>query len=167
MKQLTILRHAEADSSTSNITDFERPLTAKGRSDAFVIGKAFQKNGFQPDSIITSPALRAATTAQVVINAMGLPETSIMLMKRLYSTTVKDLIDFIQCTGDQIDHLMLFGHDPAFSELKLTLCGENTPKLHPCQGVSFELDTDTWADFGPEISHTYKFFGEKNLISVE
>lgn len=149
MKQLTILRHAEAASNSSAITDFERPLTAKGRSDAFVIGKMLQKLEMNPDCIITSPALRAATTAQIVMSAMELPEGALIMMKRLYNSSVKNLTALVQCTSDSIEHLMLFGHDPAFSELKLTLCRSDTSKLHPCEGINVEFDINSWADAGP------------------
>ena len=65
MKTLTIVRHAKSSWETS-VADHDRPLNDRGMSAAPRVGSAIAEKGKIPDIIISSTALRAATTAKLI-----------------------------------------------------------------------------------------------------
>ena len=65
MKTIVIARHAKSDWATG-LSDHDRPLNARGKLDAPRMGQALNELGFQPDLIISSSAVRARTTAEIV-----------------------------------------------------------------------------------------------------
>jgi phosphohistidine phosphatase len=69
MKTLFILRHAKSSWNEPDLSDFERPLNRRGLEAAPLIGETMKKNQFQPDLIVSSPAKRAAQTANLVKEA--------------------------------------------------------------------------------------------------
>ncbi len=61
---LYLIRHAEAeDLGGTLVRDFDRPLTAKGRTQSESLAKAFVKRGIVVDTVVASPLVRAHQTA--------------------------------------------------------------------------------------------------------
>ena len=62
---LYLIRHAEAeDIGTGGITrDFDRPLTAQGRTDSRALAHAFAQRNIVIDAVVASPLVRAHQTA--------------------------------------------------------------------------------------------------------
>ena len=74
MTELHFLRHADAgDPEAWEGPDEPRPLSDKGEKQADRLGRFLAGVGFKPDAIITSPKLRAAQTAEIVAEHLGLP----------------------------------------------------------------------------------------------
>ncbi|MBY0496329.1 MAG: histidine phosphatase family protein [Cyanobacteria bacterium] len=71
MKRLLILRHAKSSRADSSHQDWQRPLNDRGRRDAPRVGDWLRTRAIVPDIIITSNALRARTTAQIVAKSAG------------------------------------------------------------------------------------------------
>ena len=63
MKQLIIVRHGKSDWENYNLTDFDRPLNSRGHKNAPVMVERLVNQGLFPEVIVSSPALRAITTA--------------------------------------------------------------------------------------------------------
>ena len=66
MKTLFVLRHAKSSWDDPDLADFDRPLNDRGRSAAPFMGEVMNRNGFSPDVILSSPAVRARDTALLV-----------------------------------------------------------------------------------------------------
>jgi phosphohistidine phosphatase len=66
MKDLLLLRHAKSSWEDSELSDFERALNARGKRDATRIGKLILEEGLTPHCIISSSAVRARSTADIV-----------------------------------------------------------------------------------------------------
>src|SRR6218665_523789 len=62
-RTLVLIRHAKSDWGNPGQADFDRPLNARGKKNAPEMGKRLQQKQVIPDLIISSPAMRAATTA--------------------------------------------------------------------------------------------------------
>ncbi len=76
MKQLTLIRHAKSSWSDLSRGDFDRPLNARGLRDAPRMGAHLKEAGLAPvDRIVSSPALRARTTAECIAEALGVDES--------------------------------------------------------------------------------------------
>jgi phosphohistidine phosphatase SixA len=115
--ELYLLRHAHAGNAAQwTGDDALRPLSAKGRRQAEKLGRHLANLQFEPDSILTSPKLRALETAQIVADSLGVGVTT---DERLASGVDLDVLGGI-ISGDGGRKIVLVGHDPDFSGI----CGE-------------------------------------------
>lgn len=110
MKTLVLCRHAKSDWSF-DLPDFERPLNGRGRRDVKAVGAQLKYSGFFPDLIVTSPAVRALTTAQAIAEATGL-RASLLLRPEIYEASVGDLISVFNSLPSAAQTVMVFGHNP-------------------------------------------------------
>ncbi|MEO7117378.1 MAG: phosphohistidine phosphatase SixA [Candidatus Limnocylindrales bacterium] len=119
MTQLYLLRHAHAGDATKwKGDDAERPLTEKGIRQAERLGRFLSQVGFRPDTIVSSPKLRAFQTAEIVGR---LVRTDVAIDERLASGAGISTVEQILAELDA-DRPMLVGHDPDFSMLVNALC---------------------------------------------
>lgn len=68
MKTLFLVRHAKSSKDEVILPDQDRPLTDRGKSDVPKMGKRLAKRDVKPDRILSSPAIRALATAEVIAN---------------------------------------------------------------------------------------------------
>ena len=71
-KTLLIMRHAKSSWSDDQVSDHERPLTARGKREAELMGRELVRRGLAPDLILTSTAKRARSTAKRVAAQPGI-----------------------------------------------------------------------------------------------
>jgi phosphohistidine phosphatase len=124
--QLYLLRHAHAGNS-ANWTgdDADRPLSARGRDQAKRLGVFLAGRGVLPDTIVSSPKLRARQTANLVADALGVGVASDdRLIEDFELDALSGLIAGVGGTS-----LMIVGHDPDFSDLLATLVGAAEMRL--------------------------------------
>ncbi|HEY7024219.1 MAG TPA: phosphohistidine phosphatase SixA [Candidatus Limnocylindrales bacterium] len=133
--ELYLLRHAHAgDSSKWTGPDSERPLSQKGKRQAERLGSFLAERGFAPDSIITSPKLRARQTADLFADAIGI---AVAVDDRLGGPLdVDDVNDIVERAGGT--SVVLVGHDPSFSDLAAQLTG--TEYLPMKKGALVRID---------------------------
>jgi phosphohistidine phosphatase len=117
---LDLLRHADAgDPEAWDGPDAERPLSDKGRKQARRLGDHLAAIGFRAESIITSPKVRAAETAELVAERI---DGTVTTDDRLAGSLDIDVVEAILGDAGDPDEAMLVGHDPDFSELLSVLC---------------------------------------------
>lgn len=120
MTELYFLRHAHAgDPMAWEGSDDARPLSDKGEKQADRLGRFLAGVGFKPDIIVTSPKVRAARTAEIVADHLGL---TVGVDERLAgSFGLGELEALLRDAGDP-GRPVIVGHDPDFSELVAILC---------------------------------------------
>jgi len=129
MKQLTLIRHAKSSWSDPSLGDFDRPLNARGLEDAPRMGAYLKANGCPPvDQIVSSPALRARTTAKLIAEKLGMTNELIVLEPCIYEATLHRLFKLIGALDDAHPHVMLFGHN---------IAGARSRKVAPVNVASF------------------------------
>jgi phosphohistidine phosphatase len=152
MKTLLILRHAKATRDAPH-GDFARPLTARGRRDAAAVAAALKSSGPPVDEIITSPATRAAETADVVARAIGAdaPVSS----AALYEANVTDLVGLVQSLPDEVTSAMIVGHNPLLEDLANTLLPTDSQLEHLATAglVHLDFDVTRWSDVRDGAGH--------------
>lgn len=97
----------------------------------------------QFDRVAASAAARTAATATLLLKAMDSGTELLETDRSLYISSVPALLKFIGGTNDQLDHLLLVGHNPELSELANRFSPE-VGELDPCTCVSFEFDAESW-----------------------
>ena len=114
-KTLILMRHGEAGVAAPR--DFDRPLTAQGAEKCRLQGMLLTEQGFQLSQLVTSPALRAFSSALAVAEAMHYPETKIMADEALYNAPTDVLFNTIQDFEDSWHTVLLIAHNPGLSAL--------------------------------------------------
>lgn len=142
MKTLSLLRHATAVRDP-RFADFERPLEPSGEQEASRLGAAFKDLGIHFDRAVASSAVRTATTAALLLKAMGGSVDQLETDRALYTSSVPALLRFIGRVSDQVNHLLVVGHNPELSELANRFAPE-IGELDPCACISFEFDAESW-----------------------
>ena len=66
MKTLFICRHAKSSWADAALADFDRPLNERGLTTAPFMGKLMREKKLRPKIILSSPALRARATAEIL-----------------------------------------------------------------------------------------------------
>ena len=138
MIELHFLRHAHAgDAEAWTGDDAARPLSDKGEKQADRLGRFLAGVGFKPDAIITSPKLRAAQTAQIVADHLGIPFSTDDRLAGAFD--VATLETLLQDAGDPARPVVV-GHDPDFSELVAELVG--APEVPMRKGALARIDLE-------------------------
>lgn len=110
-----LLRHGDAEDPAGD--DSARRLTPKGERQARTAGRALAALGAGIDACLTSPKVRAAETARLACEALGVePETAAELRGGRF--------DSLALTAGRGD-VLLVGHEPDFSEEVARLTGAN------------------------------------------
>ena len=102
MKRIYFIRHAEAQSGGKS--DFERALSQVGELCAIKLGEKLRSLGLMPDLIITSSAIRALHTVQIIANALDATKR-VALLQELYDASLSDLAKFVR----SLDEIRFFG----------------------------------------------------------
>ncbi len=144
MKILTIVRHAKSSWKDTSLRDRDRPLNKRGKRDAPEMGRRIHEHGIRPSLIVSSPAKRAWTTAKLVADEIGYPREFLQKDKDLYLASVDRILDVIVAQDNGFNSLMLFGHNPGFTDFANFLVPGLTHNLPTAGVVSVEIDQDDW-----------------------
>jgi phosphohistidine phosphatase len=146
MKTFVLVRHAKSSWKNRELADRDRPLNPRGRREAPEMGRRLATRGATPDQIVTSPALRAATTASVFAEAVGYPEREIVEDERLYDAGWREILDVIRGVEDRFDRVFLFGHNPGLTDLVNELSDEPIRNMPTCGVMEFRIACESWSD---------------------
>ena len=155
MKNLTLFRHAKTERDSSTGRDFDRRLNDRGQSDAPRIGEEIRRLGLEFDLVLSSPAARAADTAELA----GL---SARFDQQIYDASAGELLAIAQHADDQLQRLMLVGHNPGFERLASKLLGGNV-EMPTGSLVEIDLPIDHWRDAGDGGGKLVRFLKPKEL----
>jgi phosphohistidine phosphatase len=108
-----LLRHGEAEDGSP---DAERKLTEKGERQSRAAGQALKLLGVSMDACLSSPKTRAADTARLACEALGVEA-------QLEPKLAGGPFDADELAAGLGDEVLLVGHDPDFSAAVHTLTG--------------------------------------------
>jgi phosphohistidine phosphatase len=147
VKKLLLVRHAKSSRDDPSLPDRDRPLDERGERDAPKMGKRLAKRDVKPDLLVSSPAKRALATAQLIAEEIGYKRKDIEVNDRLYASDADTLLEVIQELDDKLRCVMLFGHNPEFTELAHRLSSEISD-MPTCAVAELGFDTKSWSDVG-------------------
>jgi phosphohistidine phosphatase len=149
MKTLILVRHAKSSWNDQAQRDIDRPLNERGRHDAPLMADNLNKRGTHPQRILCSPALRTASTAEIFANRLSIPKELIHLERQIYLAGSGHLLQLIRHQDDNIDSVMLVGHNPALTDFFNDLCQQATLDNMPtCCVAELSLPITQWCDLG-------------------
>jgi phosphohistidine phosphatase len=147
MKTLLLVRHAKSSRDDPALADRDRPLDDRGKADAPRMGKRLARRHLKPDLVLSSPALRALATAQLIADEVGYRHEDIVVDERLYASSADALIAVVGALDRKFDCVMLCGHNPELTDLAHRLSHDVTG-MPTCAVAAFRFDTKTWSRVG-------------------
>ena len=144
MRDLLLLRHAKSSWATAGLADHERPLNARGRAAADLMGRWCAETGLLPDLVRSSDSARTRETVARWRDAAdwhGPVEWS----RALYHAPPHRLLDAARTAPDTVRRLMIVAHNPGLEELASSLAGREI--ILPTGTLAvFRAELDDWAD---------------------
>ncbi len=142
-KTITLLRHAKSDWANAQLDDHDRPLNARGRRSAPLIGRYMVEQKLSPQVILASTALRAQQTLDLVVGQWTHRPPEIYSSQNLYLASPKNILSEVSKLSDAWGSVLVIGHNPGMGELASILAGENLEFPTACL-ATFELDVEKW-----------------------
>jgi phosphohistidine phosphatase len=157
MKRLILLRHAKSSWNHPEMRDFERPLNERGNHDAARMGTRLKERGVMPDRIVSSPAIRAAQTAEIVAAGLDCPKEKIQCLEAIYDASANELLRCIQDLNDVDAQVLFIGHNPGISSLVKHLIGRDIGDMPTCGALAIDFDLASWSEIAWNQGH-FVFF---------
>ena len=123
MKTLLIMRHGKSSWKDPALPDRERPLAKKGIKASRRMGLFIQEKELIPQRILCSSARRSVQTAQLFCETCGCPDT-VEVLDELYMAEAETYIRALQNLPDELERVMIIGHNPGLEFLLQMLSGE-------------------------------------------
>lgn len=172
MKTLIILRHAKSGWDVQVERDFDRPINARGRRGAELIGQYVKRHALPVDRIIASPAVRVTETLDLFQPAANLDDIEPQWDRRIYLASAATLIEVIRDTGKEAANLLIAGHNPGLEDLALMLAPTNgggelraeiEAKLPTASLVQIALDIADWQELDADMGRITAFVRPRDL----
>lgn len=141
MKTLILVRHAQPDKNNPAIHDLDIPLSRRGQDEAAVIAERFVKSDLRVDALISSPAVRARSTAEALAQKLSVP---VQVDERIYNGEVQSLLEAVRSSDDRHRVIVLVGHNPALSGFLRYLTEDNYADLPMATAAVINLPINIW-----------------------
>jgi len=139
------------------IPDQDRPLTDKGVKDANKLANRLAKKDTKIDLVLSSPAVRAISTAQIVANGLDINSRSNLVINDiLYGAETMGLLKVISGISKKIDKLIIVGHNPGLMNLASFIAGEPI-SLPTCSLVKFSFEFKDWQEIFTTRASKFSF----------
>lgn len=164
MKTLFVLRHAKSSWDDPDLADFDRPLNERGNTTAPFMGRLMASNGFAPDLILSSPAVRARETAALAKEA-GDIDAEIQYDERIYEASPGTLRQVVADADNKFRSLMIVGHNPGMEGFIKYLTGRLESMPTAALAV-IDLDIASWEEIDGERGILRKVFRPKDEMKT-
>ncbi|SRR5258705_1605258 len=168
MKTIVLIRHAKSSWKFPELKDIDRPLKKRGLNEAPLMGKVLKDLHLTPDLIVTSPAVRAMTTAKMIAHEFGFIENQIIPEHKLYMESKSKLLKEINKIDDKYNTVFLVGHNPGLTDLANYLSGESIDNIPTSGAFGIQFECNTWAEVEKgKGKKTFFEFPKKHRKKVE
>jgi phosphohistidine phosphatase len=166
-KILYLVRHAKARQESIDNTDFSRELADRGIRDASIVGTYFKKREYEVDMIISSPAARALTTAELMAQQLDYKLESIHTNEELYLASVRTFLQVVNQLKDDWQSVLITSHDPAVTYLGEYLSGSEVGHMPTGSVMAISFKTDSWVDVAEKKGTLAEFITPRKLKDGE
>ncbi|MCL2039788.1 MAG: histidine phosphatase family protein [Bacteroidetes bacterium] len=146
MKKLLLVRHAKSGWESDIISDFYRKLSKQGNLDADEMANLIKNSITKIDRIVSSPAVRAISTAEYFANAFKVSFSQIETDIGLYEKGIKYFKKLIGEQDNSNECIMFVGHNPLITHLITDLTGAEISSLEACSVACIDFNISDWAD---------------------
>jgi phosphohistidine phosphatase len=170
MRTLMLMRHAKSSWDQAGLADVERPLDPRGQAAAPPIARHIKAHKWQPDLVLCSPAERVRATWQLMAPILG-RAIECRTLRTIYPGAPSRLLEVVHRTPDEVERLMLIGHNPGLGRLAVGLCGGGSKKALAQMAAKFPtaalaviaFGAAHWSEVAPGTGRLEAFVRPKDL----
>ena len=149
MKNLVLMRHGKSSWKDKELSDFDRPLKKRGKSDTPVMGKLLWEEGFEPDLVLSSSAVRCVETVDLLYESLHLSDEMVKYKKVFYQAEVDDYLNELTGLDNAVSSVLCVGHNPSLETLLQHLTGD-IEVLSTAAVAWIKLPIHTWVEVAGE-----------------
>lgn len=143
MKKIYFMRHGKAEDGYGK-SDFERELVDKGRKKTAKVAQFLKYKSVKPERILVSMSQRTVETSAIISKHLGVDRSLVAEENNLYLASTNSILDVIYCVNDNVDEIMILGHNPGLSSIATYLCQEEIDWMPTSAVVGIEFKIDRW-----------------------
>jgi phosphohistidine phosphatase len=163
-RKLIFIRHSKAENYSSEISDFERSLTVRGKINSRLMAEILKAKGEDPGRIISSPAFRSLETAIIFCREYGLNMDEIKLIPELYDgMREEEFLPFIKKQNDKDHTITIFGHNPMITEMAAYFACDEPRSIAKTGIYCLAFDVASWSEVEPESGRTLYYLTPSDL----
>ena len=144
MLTLFLCRHAKSSWDEPGLSDKDRPLNARGKNDAPMMGRMLENREENPDLIISSPAERAFKTAKLISDELGYRRKDIIVDNRIYMAGIDDFIEVLKECRNKDKTIMIFSHNYGITDFANYICSSRIDNIPTCGIVKIKFEFSNW-----------------------
>jgi phosphohistidine phosphatase len=149
MKTLLLLRHAKSSWKDPDLPDHDRPLNKRGQKDAPRMGRLLKDEGLIPDLIMSSTAVRAKKTAELVAKACKY-KGEISLNQSLYGAEPAGYFKTIGRLSDRHKTVLLVGHSPSVEDTIEMITNSSDVIMPTCALAHISPPIQNWGELSEQ-----------------
>ena len=167
LRRLFLLRHAKSSWDEPGLSDHDRPLAPRGRRASRVIAEHMRWKRIAPELVLCSSARRTRQTLTRIAPALG-EDVDVRIEPELYAASATDLLKLLREVPDEVDSVMLIGHNPGIEDLTVELAGTGEElgrvreKFPTAALATLEFDR-SWRELEPGGAELTSFVKPKEL----
>ena len=170
MKVLYLLRHAKSSWKDPTLEDFDRPLNKRGKAAAKTMGRYLGRNKLRPGLVLCSAARRTQETWELVSAKMD-GDIAVEIEDGIYLAGREGLFSRLRKVADDVDSVMLIGHNPGMEWLAVDLTGDGDETAYESMRFKFptaalavlNFDVERWHDIEPGGGFLQSFILPRDL----
>jgi phosphohistidine phosphatase len=167
MKRLYILRHAKSSWDDPTLADADRPLAPRGRRAAEVMAEHLRRNRIAPQLVLCSPSKRTRQTLARIAPSLG-KAARVQIEPELYAASAAALLEMLRRVPDEVESVMLIGHNPGIQDLILSLAGSGSEDARvrskfPTAALATLEFNASWCGLGPGSAELVSFVKPKKM----
>ncbi|MEO1206229.1 MAG: histidine phosphatase family protein [Pseudomonadota bacterium] len=148
MSRLILYRHAKSSWEKLEQEDHERPLNERGSKAAPKMAKWLASNGFKPDLVLCSNAVRTRATLALTLPAFDAPLPDIVIDDALYLASAEVILERVRVHAGRAPTVMVVGHNPGLQALSLSLVGDGPSEALRAMSLKFPTAAVAVFDLG-------------------
>jgi len=127
------------------------------------MGQALAKRRICPDLVVSSPAVRAMSTAVLVAREMQYAHDKITVEPGIYGADVEGLLAIIHGLTDAAGSVLLVGHNPTITETANALSPSSLNEMPTAAVVCLRFECAHWAEVSKANAEFYFYDYPRNV----
>ena len=161
MKSLILIRHSKSSWKDLSLTDFNRPLNRRGKSDGPLIASYLRNRITTVDYLHSSSSVRTFETSKYFINQIKFGK--IQYDDSLYHCSSSSLLNIIMNYSDDYQSVMVIAHNPGLTNLINNITNISLDNLPTTGLVEIEFKINHWSNISSENSNVIDLKFPKQL----
>jgi len=144
-KTIFLLRHGKADWDLAAAKDIDREVLLEGINRTTQVAQYLKENNVKIDLVISSPAIRAIQTANIIKEELNLPD--IIIENKLYPCEGDGIFNTIIEQNDNINNILIVGHNPGITYFAREYMYADIDNIPTSGAVGCKYFTKSWSEF--------------------